>query len=438
MPRLELAAIFLIALALASCGTGKVDQSEIIDGVAEDYVKLSLELGLYDPDYVDAYSGPPEWKPAPLDSGSAIEFPREQLVRHADELLARLEAVEADRLDELERRRLRFLTVHIASARARIELVGGMEMSFDEESMALYDVVAPECSVDTLEAALRELENLVPGTGNLAERVEAYRSQFVVPEERIDTVFTAAIAEARKRTIEHIPLPEGESFDVEYVTDASWGAYNWYKGNLRSLIQVNTGLPFRISSPLGLACHEGYPGHHVQNVLVEKNMLIDREWIEYSVQPLFCPQAVLNEGGANYGIEIAFTEEERIAFMRDVLFPLAGLDPSKAEEYYRFEQLTRRLRGATVEAIRSYLDGKMTREEASLWLQRYSLMSAERAERYIRFGEQYRSYVVTYSVGLDMVRISIERESTSSDDPERRWELLRDLYAVPHVPSDLE
>jgi hypothetical protein len=295
---LRLIAAAIAVIAIASCGTGTVDRLNTVDGVAESYVKLTLELGLYDPDYVDAYCGPPEWRPAPLDSGNSIVFPRERLLRAADELIYQLDAIDKGRLEDLELRRIRFLREHIASARARIELVGGVKMSFDEESRALYDAVAPRCDADTLEAALRELELLIPGTGDLAGRVEAYRSQFVVPEERIDTVFTTAIAEARKRTIEHIPLPEGESFDVEYVTEASWGAYNWYKGNLRSLIQVNTGLPFRISSPLGLACHEGYPGHHVQNVLVEKNMLIDREWIEYSVQPLFCPQAVLNEGGA--------------------------------------------------------------------------------------------------------------------------------------------
>jgi len=438
MPRPLVQAIILVALSLASCGTGTADQNEVIDAVAESYVKLTLELGLYDPDYVDAYYGPPEWTPAPLDSGSSTEFPRERLIREADELISRLDAVDKEALEEIELQRLRFLRAHIASAGARIELVGGGAMSFDEESRALYDAVAPRCEVDTLEAALRELESLVPGTGDLAGRVEAYRARFVVPKERIDTVFAAAIAEARRRTMRHIALPAGESFDVEYVTDASWGAYNWYKGDFHSLIQVNTGLPFRIGAPLGLACHEGYPGHHVQNVLLEQHMLRERGWIEYSVQPLFCPQAVLNEGGANYGIEIAFTEEERIAFARDVLFPLAGLDPSKAEEYYRFEQLTDRLGGARVEAIRSYLDGAMTREEASRWLQRYALMSAERAERYIRFGEQYRSYVVTYSVGEELVKSYIERETASSSDPEKRWELLRDLYAVPHVPSDLE
>lgn len=438
MPRSFISVLVLLAITLASCGTDTVPQTEIIDSVAESYVKLTLELGLYDPDYVDAYSGPPEWKPTPPDSTEASEFPREKLVRRADELLSRLDAIDAEELDDLERRRLRFLRVHIASARARIELVGGMEMSFDEESLALYDAVAPACSVDTLEAVLRELDRLVPGTGDLSERAESYRMQFIVPKERIDTVVAIAIEEARGRTVGHIPLPEGESFEVEYVTDASWGAYNWYKGDLHSLIQINTGLPFRISSPLGLACHEGYPGHHFQNVLVEKHMFLDRGWIEYSVQPLFCPQAILNEGGAKYGIEVAFTEEERIAFLRDVLFPLAGLDPSRAEDYHRFEELTRDLEGATVEAIRRYLDGDMTRDEASRWLQRYALMSAERAERYIRFGEQYRSYVMTYSVGLEMVRDYIERESASSDDPERRWALLRDLYAVPHVPSDID
>ncbi len=438
MHRLIIPATVLVALSLASCGTGTADQAGIIDAVAESYVKLTLELGLYDPDYVDAYYGPPEWRPAPLDSGSAIEFPREKLLREADELISRLDAVDTGRLEDIELRRLRFLRAHIASASARIELVGGATMSFDEESLALYDVVAPACNVDTLEAVLEELDRLIPGTGDLADRVEAYRARFVVPKDRIDTVFAAAIAEARGRTLRHIDLPAGESFDVEYVTDASWGAYNWYKGDYHSLIQVNIGLPFRISSPLGLACHEGYPGHHVQNVLVEKDMLRDRGWVEYSVQPLFCPQAVLNEGGANYGVEIAFPGDEQVAFAHDVLFPLAGLDPSRAGEYHRFEQLTKRLRGATVAAIRGYLDGEMTREEASRWLQRYALMSAERAERYIRFGEQYRSYVVTYSVGLDMVRKYMERETASSDDPERPWELLRDLYAVPHLPSDIE
>jgi hypothetical protein len=436
MTRLLCIIIPLLGISLVSCG-GPQSQRAVINRVAESYVKLALEIGLYDPDFVDAYTGPPEWKPAPLAEGKAHQIPSEQLVGRADAMLRELGAVDTGRLGDIEQRRVRFLEAHIVSAKGRIELLGGKRMSFDEESKALYDVVAPPCDVDSLEAALGALEQLIPGEGELSARVEAYRERFIIPVNLVDTVYARAIAEARKRTLQFIALPEDESFDVEYVTDASWGAYNWYKGNHRSLIQINIGLPVRIGSPIGIAVHEGYPGHHAQNVLVESNLLEDRGWVEYYVQPLYCPQAVLNEGGAICGIDIAFTDEEQLAFTRDVLFPLAGLDPAGAEEYHRFEELTRRLRGARTEAIRRYVDGTMAADEALAWLERYALLSKERAARYLQFGEQYRSYVVTYDVGFELVRDYIEREADPSAGPEKRWELLRDLYAVPHVPSDL-
>ena len=79
-------------------------------------------------------------------------------------------------------------------------------------------------------------------------------------------VFQAAIRACRDRTRPVRRAAGGESFTVEYVTGKSWSGYNWYQGNYRSLIQVNTDLPIYIDRALDLACHEGYPGHHVYNV----------------------------------------------------------------------------------------------------------------------------------------------------------------------------
>ena len=117
------------------------------------------------------------------------------------------------------------------------------------------------------------------------------------------------------------------------MTDKPWSGYNWYQGGYRSVIQVNVSLPIWIDRALDLACHEGYPGHHLYNALLERELVRGRGWPEFQVYPLFSPQSLIAEGTANYGIELAFPAAERLAFERDVLFPLAGLDPALAAPY---------------------------------------------------------------------------------------------------------
>src|SRR4029077_1061160 len=128
-----------------------------------------------------------------------------------------------------------------------------------------------------------------------------------------------------------------------------------------SLIQVNTDLPIYIDRAIDLACHEGYPGHHVYNSLLEKNLVKDRGWIEFSVYPLFSPQSLIAEGSANYGIDVAFPGSERITFERDVLFPAAGLNPARAAEYNEVQAVVDRLSYAGNEAARRYLNGEIDR-----------------------------------------------------------------------------
>ena len=98
------------------------------------------------------------------------------------------------------------------------------------------------------------------------------------------------------------------------MTDKPWSGYNWYQGGGRSVIQVNTDLPITIDRAIDLAAHEGYPGHHVYNALLEKHLVDGRGWVEFSVYPLFSPQSLIAEGSANYGIDVAFPGEERLAF----------------------------------------------------------------------------------------------------------------------------
>ena len=89
---------------------------------------------------------------------------------------------------------------------------------------------------------LAKLSDLLPGEGALITRMVAFNQAFAIPRDKLDAVFSAAIAESRARTKQFIDLPDDESFRLEYVTNQVWSGYNWYKGNYRSVIQINTDL----------------------------------------------------------------------------------------------------------------------------------------------------------------------------------------------------
>ena len=228
-----------------------------------------------------------------------------------------------------------------------------------------------------------------------------------------------------------------ESFAIEYVTNKAWSGYNWFKGNSHSLIQMNTDLPIFIDRAVDLAAHEGYPGHHVYNALLEQNLLKKNGWMEFSVYALFSPQSLIAEGTANYGIDVVFTPEERRSFERDVLFRLAGLDASKVEQYYMIHALFMKLAYAGNEAARGYLNGTMTKDEAIQWLIDYALFSRERATQRIKFFENYRSYVINYNLGQDMVKTYIESRGGTAANPQKRWEEFTELISSPRLPSGL-
>ena len=282
-----------------------------------------------------------------------------------------------------------------------------------------------------------DLARTLPGDGPLVDRYEAFKGRFTIPPDRLDRVFSAAIDEARRRTQRHLELPSGESFRVEYVTGKSWGGYNWYQGNYSSLIQVNTDLPIHIDRAIDLAAHEGYPGHHVYHSLCEKHLVRDRGWLEMTVYPLFSPQGLIAEGSANFGVDVVFPDAERTAFERDVLFPLAGLDPAAAGPYERVRRLSDRLAYADNEAARRYLDGELDAKSTANWLAEHALMPRARAEQRVRFFDQYRSYVINYTIGKDLVRRYVESRGGTPDCLEKRWEELQRLLSSPRLPNDL-
>ena len=416
--------------------TGQTPTADPYRSVAEQYVKLVLAVGQHDADYVDAFYGPAEWRTEAEASKTTLAAIDQQAAAAAAALAAI--AIKPDPSDaEMWGLRRQYLTRQLAALRARVAMLQGKKLTFDEESQALYDAVAPTKPESEFEAVLAQLSAKLPGDGALIDRYDRYKQAFVIPKARLDRVFQEAIRGCRGR-MPSLGLPMQERFTVEYVTNKSWSGYNWYQGNFRSLIQVNTDLPVYIDRAIDLACHEGYPGHHVYNALLEQHLVKSRGWIEYTVYPLFSPQSLIAEGTANYGIEVAFSLPDRLRFERDVLFPLAGIDPDRAVEYYGVLELVDRLSYAGNEAARRYLDGKIDRAAAVAWLEKYAMYTKPRAEQRVKFIEQYRSYVINYNLGKDLVRAYVERKMGRDKTPIRRWREFAALLSSPRLPSGLK
>ena len=391
-----------------------------VDDLAERFVKLGLNLGRYDKNYVDAYSGPQEWAREAGESALSLD----DLEREALDIIDGLDALKGDGASERESG----LSRVVGAALMRIRMAKGETFSFDEEARRVYGFVPPAYDIGKFDAALAQIDALFPGDGDLATRVDEFVNSLAIPQDRLQSVMDAAIAECRRRTLVHYDLPEGEKFSMHTVTGKPWSGYNWYKGDFESVIEINTDFPVTIDRAVTLGCHEGYPGHHVWNVMVERDLKRANGWIEYSIQPLFSPNAVVGEGSANYGVSLAFPGEEKVAFERDVLFPLAGLDPAKAEKLNALSELKNKLSHSRNMIARDYLDGRIDREAAIEMQRKYGLSSRARAEQSIDFVDTYRAYVINYNLGQDLVSAYVDRRVGEGAD---RWAAFEEVLKSP-------
>ena len=434
-------AVGVVAIAIAAniqLQKSTVDESEQpkpVSDIASDYVKLSLALGEHEAGYIDAYYGPAQWQQAVKTEQKSLQ----QIVTEAKQLLHHLSFAIADKhkLEEVEALRLSYLDAQLNALIARTKMnIGDTKYSFDEASQALFNTQAPNKDWSEFEQAITELDKLLPGEEDVLTKLEAFRKQFVIPQDKLKPVFDLAIKECRDRTKKHVELLSNENFELEFVTDKPWSGYNWYKGDAYSLIQVNVELPINISRAIDLGCHEGYPGHHTYNGLLEANLYDKRGWVEFSVYPLFSPQSLIAEGSANYGIEMAFPGDEKIEFEQQYLFPLAGLDASKAQQYEQVSKLVAKVSYAGNEVGRAYLNGEVDGDKAAQLLEQYALMSPAKAKQRVKFMDTYGSYIINYNWGKDLVKNWVEQDGQLTDD--EKWQRFAKLLSTPRLPSTLD
>ena len=432
---LSFSIVIVVFMAACTSSSPGLTGPQKINILAEKYVRLGLNIGQYDPVFIDAYFGPDSLKP----TGNQLPaFPKDTLLTAVNQLIEECNQFRSATDNDTLLKRATWIIGQLKAFHRRIQIFAGDNPSFDDESMDLFGTKAPTYPESHFQSLLASLDSMLPGKGPIPDRFQQLANRFIIPKDKLDTVFKASIAECRKRTLAHYQLPKEEGFQLEFVSDKPWNGYNWYKGHYNSLIQINTDLDIFIEKAIDVGSHESYPGHHVYNMLLEKNLYNDKGWVEISMYPLFSPQSLIAEGSANYGIEMVFPGYEKNVFAKNVLLPLAGLDTTGLDIYFNALSIKGALNYIRNEVARGLLDGSMPENKAIDWLMNYGLYNRQTAEKGISFIRLNRSYVINYNYGMDLVKKYIERKTGSAVDATARWEAFGWLLSNPVTVADLE
>ena len=190
--------LIILVLMITSCKSNSTTPS--IDTIAENYVKLVLEIGQYDNAFVDAYFGPEQWRPT---APKADILPLDDFVERANTLISQCDALL--HLDDanLEIARINMLKKQLIAVRTKTEMIGGKVYTFDEEAKLLYDADPPHFSLPYLDKLLIGLDSTLIGEGDLPTRYNNFMAEFVIPKQKLDTVFRVAIDASRQITKEY-------------------------------------------------------------------------------------------------------------------------------------------------------------------------------------------------------------------------------------------
>ena len=329
--------------------------------LAERYVKLVLAMGQHDADYVDAYYGPPsgeggrgEQAAARSDrqrgGGAAAVAGEPRLPRPAAEELVRLRHTLPDASSS-------------SALRARVAMLRGRKLTFDEESKALYDAVAPTNDAATFERDPRGARQAAARLGIAARALRR------VPQPVRDP------ARAARRDVQggDRGLPQPDAAARHAAARRELHRRVRHEQELERLQLVSGPVP------------EPDPGEHRSADLrrPRDRSRLPRGLSRATTSTTCCSRRIscaIAAGSSSRCIRSSrrsrssrkarrtsastwrFPSQERLAFERSAIFPAAGLDPAGAAEYYEVLALVDRLSYAGNEAARRYINGADRRE----------------------------------------------------------------------------
>lgn len=364
----------------------------------EKYVRLALAINEHQPGYVDSYFGPGEWEQQASQDG---KIPLPELNSRVDQL-----ANDLSRATDWDAQRKDFLERQISAMKMSLRLLADETVPFIEEARGLYDIQPTwKDEADFMEFQ-KWLDESLPKGGTLNERFENWQKSLEIPVDKAKELLPFITDTLRELAHKKFDLPEEESFNVEFVHDQPWMAYNQYLGEYKSQIEINADLPMQIDSLMITIAHEGYPGHHTELAIKDAKLIRQKGWHEHLVTLLNSPWGVIAEGIATTALETLLTDQELEDFYREELLPRAEMKHTDIRTMLEINRAEWKLKELWGNAAFLLHDQKKSADEIVSYLKKYALSSEKEARRTIEFisGPLDRTYIFTYTAGYKLLK----------------------------------
>jgi hypothetical protein len=390
--------------------------------LVREYLLLGLRFDRIEEGYVDSFTGDPALRqqvqnePAPDPADLAVQ---------AERLVAEIP-------DDLEPARAEYVAAHLRALACAGRKFAGQDVGFVDEVAAYFDVHIAKGDTDKYRQAHVKLEDALPGSGSLAERMRAYRATEEVPPEKLEEAIHAFSSALRDRVRAEFPLPDTETINYEVVTDKPWSGFNYYLGDYRSTVAVNADLKQQMSNLPRLVAHESYPGHHTEHCRKEFGLVEGKGQAEQTIFLVNTPQCLMAEGLADLALYAAIGPNWG-GWAAEIYADLGlRFDGERAEAV---SEAAAALADVRQDAALMLHDEHRDVDDVVAFLKRWLLVDDERARQMLRFlsSPLWRAYTSTYVEGYRLLRSWLEARPDGVSLTERFGRLLDE----PLIPSAL-
>ena len=383
--------------ALGLCDMG--DNGESKNSVVTEYLLLGLRFDRIESGYVDSFTGDPalrqrvenEPTPNPVD-----------LARQAGALRAELAA------SDLDGARKAFIDTHLKALACAGRKFAGEDIGFVDEVHDYFDVLIAKGDEERYQQAHEALESVLPEGGSLLERKTAYDRLQEIDPNRLQECVDAFSSALRDRVRADFPLPDTETVTYEVVSDKPWSGFNYYEGNYRSTVAVNSDLKQYLNNVPALIAHESYPGHHTEHCRKEAGLVHLGDQQEQTIFLVNTPQCLMAEGLADLALYAAVGEDWGL-WAQEIYADLGlRFDGEQAQAIGRARA---GLINVRQDAALMLHDEHRDAEDVIAFLKRWLLVPDERARHMLTFlsSPLWRAYISTYVEGYQLLKGWLDR-----------------------------